>query len=567
MPKLVAMGLLALLSIALLACERQGGEAMVATANPHATEAAAEILRQGGSAVDAMVAAQAVLGLVEPQSSGLGGGAFLLHWSADDKKVTSWDGRETAPKAAGPGLFLGTDGKPLDFRQASIGGRPVGVPGAVALLWETHRRYGKLPWQSLFVPAIRLAEEGFIVSARLHAAIADSPELAQDAMARELYFSGAAGAAPEPVPAGHTLRNPAYAATLRAIARDGTQGFYEGEVALAILTAVNGHASNPGEMTASDLSSYRAVEREPVCRPYRQHRVCGMPPPSSGGLTTLMILGMLKPYHMEGLRPGSPTALHLIAAASRLAFADRDLYMADPDFVAVPVSGLLDEHYLKARARLIDPGRDLGPAEAGAPPAETLPRAAALPQPESGTSHLAVLDRWGNAVSLTTSVEQSFGAHIMAAGFVLNNQLTDFSFLPEREGRPVANRVEGGKRPRSSMSPTLVFTPPGELLAVVGSPGGSRIIGYVTQTIIGLIDWDLDMQAAIDAPHVINRNGPTEIEKGSPLEALQDRLKSMGHEVKVQTLNSGLHGIRVKEGHLDGGADRRREGTVLEVSP
>jgi len=567
MPKPLAIALLTLLGLALAGCGEARRPAMVATANPHATDAAAEMLAQGGSAVDAMIAAQAVLGLVEPQSSGLGGGAFLLHWDAKDRSVTAWDGRETAPKADGPDLFLAADGTPLPFRDASLGGRAVGVPGVVSLMWETHERYGTLPWQALFAPAIRLAEEGFIVSARLSAAVADSPELAQDAMARALYFTDEAGIA-KPVAAGHTLRNPAYAETLRAIARDGPAGFYQGEVALALLSAVNGSAKNPGAMTAGDLADYRAKLREPVCRPYRSYRICGMPPPSSGGLTTLMILGLLEAYDLEHLRPLSATSIHLLAAASRLAFADRDRYMADPDFVAVPAEGLIDPVYLAARARLIDPGRDLGQAKPGAPPAaEALPRAAALAQPEAGTSHLAILDAQGNAVSMTTSVEQSFGAHLMAAGFVLNNQLTDFSFLPERDGEPVANRVEGGKRPRSSMSPTLVFEPSGELFAVVGSPGGSRIIGYVAQTLVGLIDWDLDMQAAIDLPHALNRNGATELEAGTALEPVRARLEGMGHKVEVRAMTSGLHGIRIVEGKPDGGADRRREGTVRAIGP
>jgi gamma-glutamyltranspeptidase/glutathione hydrolase len=453
----------------------------------------------------------------------------------------------------------------MEFEAAASGGRPVGVPGAVALMWEVHRADGKLPWKRLFEPALRLAEQGFAVSPRLAAAIAEAAELGQDESARALYFTqSATGQAA--VPAGHTVKNPAYAATLRAIAERGRDGFYSGEVALAILAAVNGHAASPGDMTASDLASYRALPREPVCRPYRSYRICGMPPPTSGGLTTLMILGLLEPYRMEGLRPLSPTAVHLLASASRLAFADRDLYIADPDFAPVPVEGLLSDGYLTARAKLIDQGEDDGKAQAGDPALPSpLPRAAALSQPESGTSHLAVIDAFGNALSMTTSVEQSFGARIMAGGFVLNNQLTDFSFVPERDGKPVANRVEGGKRPRSSMSPTVVFAPDGEVFAVVGSPGGSRIIGYVTETLIGLIDWRLDMQAAIDLPHALNRNGATELEQGTSLVTIAPRLKAMGHEVKLQPMPSGLQGIRIVGGVLDGGADRRREGTIVRV--
>ena len=538
---------------------------MVATASPEATEAAAQVLRDGGTAADAMVAAQAVLGLVEPQSSGLGGGAFALYWDGEEEALQAWDGRETAPRAAGPDLFLGPDGAPMPFEIASVGGRPVGVPGAVALLWSIHEKRGRLPWSRLFASAIKLAEEGFTVSPRLAAAIADAPELAQDGMAASLYFTGE-GASRQPVAAGQVIRNPAYAATLRAIATRGPDAFYRGDVALAILAAVNGHPSNPGEMTVEDLAGYRAVAREPLCQAHHAYRVCGMPPPTSGGLTSLMILGMLKNYRMRDLRPLSITSLHLLAEASRLAFADRDLYMADPDFVPVPADALLDRDYLRSRAALMDPGRDMGQALPGDPLGEPAARrAASAPQPEFGTSHFSIVDGDGDAVSMTTSVEQSFGARIMAGGFILNNQLTDFSFLPEKDGKPVANRVEGGKRPRSSMSPTVVLDPSGDLFAVVGSPGGSRIIGYVTETLVGLLDWKLDMQAAIDLPHVLNRNGATEIERGTELEALVPRLEAMGHEVKVRDMPSGLQGIRIVDGVPDGGADRRREGTVIRI--
>jgi gamma-glutamyltranspeptidase / glutathione hydrolase len=559
MTRPIHLGLLLALGLLVAACGEQR-QAMVSTANEHASAAAAEILEAGGSAADAAIAAQFVLGLVEPQSSGIGGGAFALHWDAGEEALTAWDGRETAPAAVKPDLFSEVDSA-ATFHAAATGGRAVGVPGVVSLLWELHRSEGRLEWEELFGPALRLAEDGFPVSQRLHGAIADAEGLSDDPMARELYFLDGA-----PLPVGHTLTNPAYASTLRRIAITGPVAFYAGETAEAMVAAVRGHAGNPGLMTLEDLHRFHAKTRPPVCLAYRGHEVCGMPPPTSGGLTTLMILGLLEPYRMGDWRPNSPTALHLIAQASRLAFADRNAYMADPEFVPVPSAGLLDPRYLRARALRIDPGRDMGEAEPGTPPgALDMPSAAAVR--ESGTSHLAIVDAEGNAVSMTTSVERSFGARIMAEGFVLNSQLTDFAFQPERDGEPVANRVEGGKRPRSSMAPTMVFGPDGALFAALGSPGGPRIIGFVAQTVVALIDWGLPMQAAIDLPRAVNMNGSTQVEAGAALEAVVPTLEAMGHEVEVRPLTSGLHGIRVTEDGLDGGADRRREGVVIAVEP
>jgi gamma-glutamyltranspeptidase / glutathione hydrolase len=560
MKRLIQLSLLLALGLLVAACGEQR-QAMVATANEHASAAAAEILKAGGSAADAAIAAQLVLGLVEPQSSGIGGGAFALHWNQANETLTAWDGRETAPAAAGPDLFLGPDNTPMAFHAAATGGRAVGVPGVVSLLWELHRSEGRLDWEVLFQPALRLAEDGFAVSQRLHGAIADAEALGDDAMARELYFHEG-----QPVPVGNVLRNPAYADTLRLVAFRGPVAFYDGEVAEAIVAAVAGHRDNPGPMTREDLRRFHAKARPPVCLTYRGYDVCGMPPPTSGGLATQMILGTLEPYRMGVWRPNSPTALHLIAQASRLAFADRNLYMADPDFVAVPRNGLIDPRYLRARALSIDPGRDMGEAEPGTPPGAIAMLAAGTAQ-EAGTSHLTIVDGQGNAVSMTTSVERSFGARIMARGFVLNNQLTDFAFVPERDGAAVANRVEGGKRPRSSMAPTMVFGPDGALFAALGSPGGARIIGFVAHTLVALIDWDLPMQGAIDLPRVANMNGPTQLEAGTRLEAAAPTLKAMGHEVTVQPLVSGLQGIRISRGRLDGGADHRREGVVIAVEP
>jgi gamma-glutamyltranspeptidase/glutathione hydrolase len=554
--------------LVLTACSRhEPQEAMVVTANRYASEAALEMIRRGGSATDAAVAAQLVLGLVEPQSSGLGGGGFMLTYDQDSGDIDAYDGREKAPAAADGRQFLLPDGK-AERSDVEIGGLSVGVPGTVALLHAAHAKHGKLPWAALFAPAIALAEQGFVVSPRLANAIADASPLKDDAQARALYYTPdpAAPGGLAPVKEGATLRNPAYAFTLRRIATDGPSAFYRGDIANQIVSTVRRHPTNPGRMTAADLAAYEAVQREPVCRLYRAYRVCSMPPPTSGGIATLQILGILEPFRIGSLEPNGAMAVHLFTQASRLAFADRNQYVADSDFVAVPVEGLLDTGYLRARAALIDPARDMGKAKPGEP-AKAPPFAAHVNPIEAGTSHLSIVDRDGNAVSFTMSVEQSFGAHVMAAGFVLNNQLTDFAFEPERDGKPVANRVEPGKRPRSSMTPVLAFAPDGSLYAVIGSPGGTRIIGYVTQTLIALLDWKMPMQAAIDLPHVINRNGDTELEAGTAVTHLGPELKAMGHKLEAREMVSGLNGIRIVGEKLDGGADKRREGVVLTLKP
>ncbi len=534
-----------------------GKKQMIAAANPLAAEAGLAMLRAGGSAVDAAIAAAAVLGLVEPQSSGLGGGAFLLHYDAETNAVGAYDGRETAPAAAGPGLFLDADGEPMDFWLAVVGGRSVGVPGLVRMLELAHQDHGRLPWWYLFEPAIRLAEEGFKVSPRLHRLIGADAHLAKLPAARAYFYDGEG--APHPV--GHLLQNPAYAATLRRIADRGAEGFYHGETAAAIVAAVRGVEDNPGEMTEDDLAGYRAKRRQVLCAPYRDWRICGMPPPTSGGVAVLQIMSLLARFDLAGHPAGAPEALHLVAEASRLAFADRNLFLADADFVEVPVDRLLDPGYLARRAGLIAPERAMGKAEPGfaldhgAMPAQLDPPA---------TTHLSVVDRWGNAVSMTASIESAFGSRLMAAGFLLNNELTDFSFRPEMaDGKPVANRVQGGKRPRSSMSPTLVLDPDGRLVMAVGSPGGSRIIGYVVKALVATLDWGLDMQQAVSFPNFVNRNGATDLEAGTALTAMVGDLEALGHEVKQREMTSGLHGIRLRpDGLLEGGADPRREGVV-----
>ena len=530
---------------------------MVAAANPHAVEAGVEILEAGGSAVDAAVAAQAVLGLVEPQSSGIGGGAFMLYFDAASRNVESFEGRETAPAAATPGLFLDAAGERMKFWDAVVGGRSVGVPGVLRMLELAHREHGKLPWARLFEPAIRLAEQGFAVSPRLSEMIAKDKHLKRYP-ATHAYFHTAAG---QPLPAGHVLKNPGYAATLRAVAKGGADAFYKGDIARDIVAAVRGAVDNPGLLGEADLAAYEAKRRPPVCVAYRDNRVCGMGPPSSGGLTVGMILGILEHYDMGELAPGSVEAEHLFIEAARLAYADRALYMADSDFVRVPAGGLLDPGYLEQRGRLIGGDKSMGKAAAGTPPQKKTERRApddALEIPS--TSHFSIVDADGNAVSMTTSVENAFGSRMMVRGFLLNNQLTDFSFQPEKDGRPVANRVEPGKRPRSSMAPTIVMGPDGNLRLVTGSPGGSRIINYSARSVMAVLDWNMDPQAAVSRPHVISRNGKVDLEEGTQAEGLKAALEERGHEISVRGLTSGLHAILVEDGTLYGGADPRREG-------
>ena len=534
---------------------------MVAAANPQASRAGLEVLRQGGSALDAAVAVQMVLNVVEPQSSGIGGGAFLLYYEAATRTVFAYDGRETAPTAATEDLFFGPDGKPMKFFDAVVGGRAVGVPGVLRMLDLAHTRHGKLPWAGLFAAAIDLADNGFEVSPRLNRLIAGDRFLNTFAAAREYFYR------PDGTPrqVGDLLINRPLADTFRRIAEGGSDAFYTGPIAAKIANAVQGVTANPGRLTAGDLAGYQAKAREPVCLGYRGWRVCGMPPPTSGGVTVLQILGMLSSFDMGALEPNSTAAIHLIAEASRLAFADRSRFLADADFVDVPVRGLLDSGYLRDRARLIRRETTQGGrAAAGDPPFQkTHIHGAGTSLEQPSTSHFSIVDAAGNAVSMTSSIESAFGSRLMVRGFLLNNQLTDFSFRPERDGVKVANRVQPGKRPRSSMSPTVVLDKNGKLLMAIGSPGGSTIIGYVTQTIIGVLDWGLDIQAAINLPHAVNRNGATDIEEATSLAGLKRDLEARGHEVRERTMTSGLHGITVEPDGLTGGADPRREGLVV----
>ncbi|GAA3922064.1 gamma-glutamyltransferase [Litoribacillus peritrichatus] len=532
---------------------------MVSAANPYAVEAGYRVLKEGGSAVDAAIAVQMVLTLVEPQSSGIGGGAFMLHWDAGKNKITSWDGRETAPAAATGDLFVGDDGKLMSWWDALAGGRSVGAPGVIAALYMAHQQQGKLPWNSLFKEAIELSEKGFIVSERLHQLIAKktNPSLGHYAAANEYFFPGG-----KPLETGSLRKNPDLANTFKLIAEKGPKAFYEGAIAKDIVSAVQGAKDNPGLLTETDLKAYQAKERIPVCAPYRQYTVCGMEPPTSGGITVLQILSLLEPFKVHTLAPMSQEFVHLFTQATRLAFADRDLYIADSDFVDVPVNALLDQQYLQQRSKLIDGTKDMGSAKAGnLPGALAFSEGDTLAQPS--TSHISIVDAQGNAVSMTTSIEMAFGSTLMVRGFLLNNQLTDFSFQKEKAGKPVANRVEGKKRPRSSMAPMMVFDERNKLKVVLGSPGGSRIINYVAKALIGVLDWNLNIQKAIDLPNISNRNGDTDLELGTEATSLKTALEAKGHTVKVRELNSGLHGIVITEGGLQGGADSRREGIVL----
>lgn len=557
---------------------RHAAQHMAAAANPLAAEAGREMLRQGGSAIDAAIAMQAVLTLVEPQSSGIGGGAFIMLW--DGNRVQAYDGRETAPAGATERLFLKPDGQPMAFTAAQIGGRSVGTPGVLRALELAHKKTGHLPWARLFEPAIRLSEHGFAISPRLHSLIAadrfipQSPEMAA-------YFLNADGT---PKATGTLLKNPALAAVFKRIAEEGPDALYQGPIADEIARKVQGHR-NAGSLSEADLAGYAAKERAPLCTDYKRWKICGMPPPSSGGIAIAQILGTLQALQardprlaiapMTPLKSASPArleptpeAVHLIAEAGRLAFADRALYVADADFVPVPVAGLVAPDYLAQRAALIGE-RSLGIAQPGQPAGIQVAYAPDRSPLRISTSQVVAVDDQGGAVSMPTTVESAFGSHLMVQGFVLNNQMTDFSFIPEENGQPVANRVQPGKRPRSAMAPTLVFDRhSGELLAALGSPGGSQIIEYVSKSLVAMLDWQLDPQAAINLPNFGSRNGATELETGLFSPALKQALRDKGHALSEIEMTSGVQAIvRTRDAQgkvlLSGGADPRREGEAL----
>jgi gamma-glutamyltranspeptidase/glutathione hydrolase len=531
---------------------------MVSAAHPLATQAGVAILEAGGSAVDAAVAVQLVLGLVEPQSSGIGGGAFMLHFDAKAKETLAYDGRESAPRAATPQLFLDEQGQPLKFGDAVVGGRAVGVPGVLRLLEAAHKKHGKLEWARLFEPAITLAEQGFALAPRLHLHLSGDRVVKDDANARHVFFD----ADGSPKALGSRLVNPAYAATLRTLARGGAAAFYAGEIAKDIVEAVQSHATNPGKLAIEDLRDYRAGVVRPLCGPYRDYTICGMPPPSAGGIAILQMLGMLQRFDLPKVRPFSTEAVHLFSEAGRLAYADRERFVADDRFVTVPTAELISPAYLERRSALIRAERSMGVAQPGAPAAAKLAHADGGAWERDSTSHFSIVDAEGNALAMTTSVESVFGSRIWVRGFFLNNQLTDFSFVPEKDGMPVANAVAPRKRPRSSMAPTLVFDKNGGFKMAIGSALGSVIINFTAKTLIAALDWNLDMQAAIASPHFGSRNGPTELEAGTPVEALAASLKALGHETRAGPLPSGLHGIMRTARGYQGGADPRRDGVA-----
>ncbi|WP_083003678.1 gamma-glutamyltransferase [Halomonas sp. GT] len=555
--------------------EKPGWEAStfaVAAANPLATDAGYQVLKAGGNAIDAAVAVQMVLTLVEPQSSGIGGGAFLMHY--DGRDVQAYDGRETAPAAVTGELFI-EDGEPLDFADAVASGLSVGVPGTVRMLEMVHSEHGQLPWKDLLAPAITLAEEGFGVSQRLHTSLANDKDLRENALASDFYYADGG----EPIAVGETLKNPSLAAILRRIAEEGSAALYEGDIAQDLVERVQSHPVRPGVLSLDDLSTYAALEREPLCTPWQQWEVCGFPPPSSGHLTVMQILGMLEqqPLLEAPLENGVSSSgwLHQFLEASRLAFADRGRYIGDPDFVEAPGgdwSLMLAPDYLANRSALIDEQSMGDNAKPGNPGELSVSFASQPDQPEYGTSHISIVDAEGNAIAMTTTIEQAFGSRIladggtgMAGGYLLNNELTDFSFVPEVDGEPVANRVEPGKRPRSSMSPTLVFDQEsGELVASLGSPGGAAIIHYTARTLLAMRDWGLNAQEALNLPHAITLGGDVFIEEGRFPDDTIEALRERGHTVNERELTSGLQAImRLEDGSLFGGADPRREGIVM----
>ena len=530
---------------------------MVSAADPRASEAGAEILRAGGSATDAAIATMLALTVVEPQSSGIGGGGFLVLGDAAGK-IETWDGRETAPAAATPARFLGADGQPLPFRTAVIGGRSVGVPGNIALAAKAHALHGALPWADLFQPAIRLAREGFVLSPRGREFLAHQPDTGgHDPQAQALFYDVEG----QPLPVGTTIRNPALASTLEMLAAKGAPGFYKGELAEAIAAKVAAETPADGRMTVEDLGRFQAKERPGVCAKYRVYRICSMGPPSSGATTVLAILVQLADFDLAALGPKSPVAWHLFAESQRLAYADRELFLGDPDFVEVPVGKLLDPAYLHQRGKLISADRTMPTAAAGLP-APRLARGEG--PPEHGTSHIVAIDRQGNAASWTSTIESAFGSGLMVGGFYLNNELTDFSFVPQKDGRAVANRVEASKRPRSSMAPTLVYGPDGHLLLAIGAAGGATIPVQVARALIGVLDWKLPVRDALALPVLYAPGDALTVEKGSSLEALIPALVALGHaQVRAAELPLKTNAIAVAGHRLEGAADPRSEGKAV----
>ncbi|NNM77488.1 gamma-glutamyltransferase [Sphingomonas sp. ID1715] len=535
------------------------GGGAVSAADPRAAAAGQEMLRQGGSAVDAAIATGIALTVVEPQSSGIGGGGFLVVHDGTTGRLTSYDGREVAPGAATPALFLDASGKPLPFGEAVPGGKSVGVPGNIRMWAMAHRVHGKLPWARLFEPAIRLARDGFEITPRMAEFLDTRGRGAGFTPWGRSYFFGPNG---EPRKAGETVRNPDLAASLQAIAARGPDSFYVGPAAQALVQTVRSAAKNPSQMTAGDLASYEAKERPVLCGTYRRHRICGMGPPS-GFVTMFEILKQLERFDLRALGRDNPEAWHLIAESQRLAYADRDAYMADPDFTPVPAEGLMSDSYLASRSALISKDGRIAKAVAGTPPGARAVTPALSPEP-AGTSHMVAVDHAGNVATMTSTIEGPFGSGLTVGGFYLNNELTDFSFAPEQNGAPVANRVEAGKRPRSAMSPTIVYAPDGHVRLALGAAGGATIIAQVAKTIIAVIDWDLPVEEAIISPQLVAMGDGVAVEQGTALEAMIPALQARGHKVAARALPLKGNAVEWRDGQWIGGADRRSEGAALK---
>ena len=550
--------LVALFALLLLPASAIAAGGVVSSADPRATAAGQEILRAGGSAADAAMAMMLALTVVEPQSSGIGGGGLFVYHDARTGLIETVDGRETAPAAATPQRFLGDDGKPMAFRMAVPGGLSVGVPGNIRLMEKVHARWGKLDWARLFDPAIRLAEQGFVVNKTMHSRLNSIAPLWDDfPEARALYFRDG-----KPLSEGATVTNPALAALLKRLAAEGPDAFYTGQTAQAIVTAVNTAPRNPTPFTLADLAGYQAKDRPAVCAPYRSYTVCGMGPPSSGATTILQMLGMLQRFDMKALGKDDPRSWHLIAEAMMLAYADRETYLGDRDFVSVPVAGLIDPNYLASRSRLISPTRSLARYEAGSPPGAE-PRTAAISSEVAGTTHFVAADGDGDVATMTSTVEGPFGSQLVAEGMILNNELTDFTFAPEKDGAPVANRVEAGKRPLSSMSPTIVYDAQGKVVLALGSAGGKRIIMHVAKTLIGVIDFGLSAQDAIALPNIYFAGGKVLVEQGTALAAMAPAMSRLGREVVPSTVTSKVNAIEWTADGWRGAADPRSEGLAL----
>jgi len=557
---LAPFALYALSPAPLAAREPVAVNATVSAADPRAAEAGQEILRRGGSATDAAIAMMLTLNVVEPHNSGIGGGGFLMHHDGRTGVLESIDGRETAPAAARPDRFMGADGKPLSFRDAWPGGYSVGVPGNVRLAWEAHRKWGKLPWAELFQPAIRLAEQGFEVRQRLDTAMkavapvwADFPEIQ-----KYFWIDG------KPAPMGTILKNPPLAALFRRIAAEGPDAFYLGDNARMIADTVSKAPKNPVPMTEADLAAYQAKPRKPVCGPYHGYTICGMGPASAGGITVLQVLGMVERFPLAKWGKDDPRSWHVIGEAMQLAYADRDNWLGDPEFVSVPIAGLIDPGYLRQRSALISMGRTLNDYRPGTPPGAEK-RTAALPQPESGTSHFVAVDRNGDIAAWTSTIESFFGSQLVANGVILNNELTDFSFTPEKDGAPVANRVEPGKRPLSSMSPTIVYDAAGTPVFTIGAAGGRTIIMQVAKALIAHFDWGLSAQDSIALGfEFFDRDGLV-LEQGTSLEAMKAPLEKLGHKVSISRFGLKANAAeRTADGHWVGGADPRSPGVSLQ---